>query len=112
MTLNLVISKLILMKLKILFYIKNERNKLILYSLLILLGALIAIVSFPNLDAIYASHLEINTTKLTVNIYVIYGSTGNVILSIGDDGVILVDDQYAPVTERIKSVIANLLTNQ
>jgi glyoxylase-like metal-dependent hydrolase (beta-lactamase superfamily II) len=40
--------------------------------------------------------------------YVIYGSGGNVILSIGDDGVILVDDQYAPVTERIKSVIANL----
>ena len=102
MTLNLVLSKLILIKLKILFYIKNARNKLTLYSLLILLGALIAIVSFPNLDPIYASHLEINTTKLSVDMYVIYGSGGNVILSIGDDGVILVDDQYAPVTERIK----------
>ena len=36
------------------------------------------------------------------------GSGGNVILSIGNDGVILVDDQYAPVTEKLKSVIANL----
>ncbi|HEY6588114.1 MAG TPA: hypothetical protein VIY98_07465, partial [Nitrososphaeraceae archaeon] len=63
-----------LIKLKILFYIKNSRNKLTLYSLLILLGALIAIVSFPNLDPVYASHLEINTTKLSVDMYVIYGS--------------------------------------
>ena len=108
MTLDLVLSKLILIKLKILFYIKNARNKLTLNLLLILFGTLIAIVSFPNLDPIYASHLEINTTKLSVDMYVIYGSGGNVILSIGDDGVILVDDQYAPVTERIKSVIANL----
>lgn len=99
---------MIFTKLKNFFYIKSERNRLTLHSLLILLGTLIAFTSFSNLDAIYASHLEINTTKLSVDMYVIYGSGGNVILSIGDDGVILVDDQYAPVTERIKSVIANL----
>src|SRR5688572_14598481 len=40
--------------------------------------------------------------------YVIHGSGGNVLLSIGKDGVILVDDQYAPVTKKLKSVIANL----
>jgi glyoxylase-like metal-dependent hydrolase (beta-lactamase superfamily II) len=99
---------LILAKLKILVYIKSERNRLTLYSLLIILGTLIAFTSLSNLDAIYASHLEINITKLTDNIYVIQGSTVNVIVSIGNDGVILVDDQYAPVTEKIKSVIANL----
>jgi glyoxylase-like metal-dependent hydrolase (beta-lactamase superfamily II) len=49
-----------------------------------------------------------NTTKLNVNMYVIHGAGGNVILSVGNDGVILVDDQYAPVTEKLKSVIANL----
>ena len=95
-------------KLTILLFIKTERNRPTLYSLLILLGTLVAIVSVLNLEPIDASHLEINTTKLSVEMYLIYGSGGNVILSIGDDGVILVDDQYAPVTERIKSVIANL----
>ena len=99
---------MLLTKLKIFFYIKNEKNILILYSLLTLLGSLIAFLSFLNLYTIYASHLEIDTTKLTNNIYVLQGSTVNVILSIGNDGVILVDDQYAPVTEKIKSVIANL----
>jgi cyclase len=99
---------LILNKLTILLFIKTERNRPTLYSLLILLGTLVALFSFPNLKLIDASHLEINTTKLSFDMYVIYGSGGNVILSIGDDGVIVVDDQYAPVTERIKSMIANL----
>jgi glyoxylase-like metal-dependent hydrolase (beta-lactamase superfamily II) len=40
--------------------------------------------------------------------YVIYGAGGNVIVSIGIDGIIMVDDQYAPVTEKMKSVIAEL----
>jgi glyoxylase-like metal-dependent hydrolase (beta-lactamase superfamily II) len=71
------------------------------------MGILIAFLYLTNLDKIYASHLEINTTKLNENMYVIHGSGGNVLLSIGKDGVILVDDQYAPVTEKLKSVIAN-----
>jgi cyclase len=78
------------------------------YSLLIILGILFAILYLTNLDKIYASHLDINTTKLNDNMYVIHGSGGNVLLSIGKDGVILVDDQYAPVTKKLKSVIANL----
>ncbi|MGE3859725.1 MAG: MBL fold metallo-hydrolase [Nitrososphaeraceae archaeon] len=61
-----------------------------------------------NFDETYASHLEINSTKLTNNMYTIHSSGGNVILFIGDDGVILVDDQYAPVTKKLKSLIGNL----
>ena len=78
------------------------------YSFLLMLGTFITFLSLSNLDIAYGSHLEINTTKLIDNMYVIHGSGGNVILSIGNDGVILVDDQYAPVTEKLKSVIANL----
>jgi glyoxylase-like metal-dependent hydrolase (beta-lactamase superfamily II) len=78
------------------------------YSLLIIFGFFIAFLYLTDLDKIQASHLEINTTKLNENMYVIHGSGGNVLLSIGNDGVILVDDQYRPVTEKLKSVIANL----
>ena len=78
------------------------------YTLLIILGISIALLYLTNLDKTYASHLEINTTKLNDNMYVIHGSGGNVLLSIGNNGVILVDDQYAPVTKKLKSVIANL----
>jgi cyclase len=76
--------------------------------ILLMLGTFITFLSLSNLDIAYASHLKINTTKLIDNIYAIHGSGGNVILSIGNDGVILIDDLYAPVTEKLKSVIANL----
>ena len=78
------------------------------YSLLIIFGFFIVFLYLTDLDKIQASHLEINATKLNENMYVIHGSGGNVLLSIGNDGVILVDDQYRPVTEKLKSVIANL----
>ena len=78
------------------------------YTFLLMLGTFITLLSLSNLDIAYASHLKINTTKLIDNMYVIHGSGGNVILSIGNDGVILIDDQYAPVTEKLKSVITNL----
>jgi cyclase len=85
-----------------------ERSNLTAYSLFLMLGTFVIFLSLSNSDAVYASHLEINTTKLTHNMYVINGSGGNVILSVGNNGVILVDDQYAPVTEKMKSVIANI----
>jgi len=98
---------MIVITLKILSYVKSERSSLALLSLSMLLG-MIVFLSLSNQDAIYASHLEINTTKLTENMYVIHGSGGNVIVSIGNNEVILVDDQYAPLTKKLKSVIANL----
>ena len=42
------------------------------------------------------------------NIHVVFGRGGNIGVSIGDDGVFLVDDQYAPLTERIKAAIAEV----
>ena len=78
------------------------------YSLLLIFGTFILFISFSNFYIAFASHLEVNTTKLTDSMYVIHGSGGNVILSIGNDGIILVDDQYAPVTKKMESVIANI----
>ena len=78
------------------------------YSLSLVFGSFILFISSSNFPFAIASHLELNTTKLTDSMYVIHGSGGNVILSIGNDGIILVDDQYAPVTEKMKSVIANI----
>lgn len=81
---------------------------LCLSSMLLIIIVLVVLLSLSKLDLINASHLEINTTKLTDNMYIIQGSGGNVILYDVEDGVILVDDQYAPVTEKIEAIIANL----
>ena len=54
------------------------------------------------------SRVEIRTTKLTDGIYVLAGAGGNMALSVGEDAVFLVDDQFAPLSERIAAAIAKI----
>ena len=49
--------------------------------------------------------VEIKTTKLTQNIYLLQGEGGNIGVSAGDDGVFVIDDQFAPLTTRILAAI-------
>src|SRR5688572_13512999 len=51
------------------------------------------------------SKVEIKPTKLADGLYMLTGSGGNIGLSVGEDAVFLVDDQYAPLTEKIKAAI-------
>lgn len=52
--------------------------------------------------------VEIETTKLTENLYMLKGRGGNLGLCVGEDGVFLVDDQYAPLTEKILAAVAEI----
>src|SRR3954464_1791657 len=54
------------------------------------------IVAQPNFDAV-----QIKTTKLTDTIYMLEGEGGNIGVSAGEDGVVLIDDQYAPPTPNV-----------
>src|SRR5918993_685727 len=53
-------------------------------------------------------NVTIKTTELTESIYMLEGSGGNIIVSLGEDGVFMVDDQFAPLTEKIKEVISKI----
>ena len=54
------------------------------------------------------SKVEIKTTKLGENTYMMEGAGGNLGLSVGDDAVFLIDDQFAPLSEKIGAAIARL----
>jgi len=49
--------------------------------------------------------VEIKTQPLRGGLYALYGQGGNLGLSVGEDGIILIDDQYAPLTGKIKAAI-------
>jgi cyclase len=49
--------------------------------------------------------VEIKTTKLTDTIYMLEGEGGNIGVSAGEDGVVLIDDQYAPLTPKILAAV-------
>jgi glyoxylase-like metal-dependent hydrolase (beta-lactamase superfamily II) len=57
------------------------------------------------------SKVEIRTEKLSATTYMLQGSGGNIGLSIGEDAVFVIDDQYAPLTPKIKEAIAKLTPN-
>lgn len=54
------------------------------------------------------SKVEIKAIALTPNIYMLIGAGGNLGLSTGKNGPFLIDDQYAPLTEKILASIANI----
>src|SRR5712672_2616409 len=49
--------------------------------------------------------VEIKTTKITDTIYMLEGEGGNIGVSAGEDGVVLIDDQYAPLTPKILDAV-------
>ncbi|WP_299109295.1 MBL fold metallo-hydrolase [uncultured Winogradskyella sp.] len=52
--------------------------------------------------------IQIKTTKLTEHIYMLEGAGGNIGVSVGDDGVFVIDDQFAPLSDKILKAIKEL----
>lgn len=52
--------------------------------------------------------VEINTIKLTDSLYMLVGSGGNIGVSVGDDGIFMIDDQYAPLTDKIMAALKKI----
>ncbi len=53
-------------------------------------------------------NIEISTIEVTDGIYMMQGSGGNIGVSVGADGTFIVDDQFAPLTDKIEAAIAEL----
>ena len=54
------------------------------------------------------SDVEIKPVKVTENIYMLMGSGGNIGLAVGNDGTFMIDDQFAPLTEKILAAIKEI----
>ena len=54
------------------------------------------------------SGVEIKTTDLGGGIFMLEGAGGNMGVSVGEDGVFLIDDQFAPLSDKIVAAIAEI----
>jgi glyoxylase-like metal-dependent hydrolase (beta-lactamase superfamily II) len=52
------------------------------------------------------SKVEIKTTDLGDNVYMLEGQGGNITVAVAKDGVLMVDGQFAPLHDKIKAAIA------
>src|SRR5438445_11116852 len=54
------------------------------------------------------SKVQIKATKVSGNIYMLEGQGGNIAASVGEDGIGIVDDQFAPLEEKIQATLKEL----
>jgi cyclase len=54
------------------------------------------------------SKVEMKVTKVAGNIYMLEGSGGNIGVSVGADGILIVDDQFAPLADKIRAALKTL----
>lgn len=73
-----------------------------------ILAALVCVLPATVLAQRDFSKVEVTSTKLADGVYVLFGAGGNLAVSVGADAAFLVDDQYAPLTPKIKAAIAAL----
>jgi len=51
------------------------------------------------------SKVQIKVTKVAGSVYMLEGEGGNIGASVGDDGIVIVDDQYAPLADKIQAAL-------
>ena len=54
------------------------------------------------------SKVEIKATHVASNVFMLTGAGGNIAVSVGRDGVLIVDDQFAPLAGRIAAALKEL----
>ncbi|NKB35583.1 MAG: MBL fold metallo-hydrolase [Gammaproteobacteria bacterium] len=80
---------------------------LVMSACLISLFSVTAQVVMPDFNKI-----EVKTHALRNGIYMLEGFGGNIGVSVGEDGTLLVDDQYAPLSAKVLDALSKLSPNK
>lgn len=67
-----------------------------------LAGAIASPAAFAQRDY---SKVEIKTEQVSGNVYALFGAGGNIGVLAGSDGVMMVDDQFAPLSDKILAAV-------
>ena len=72
------------------------------------LGVLLAFEPFLGGQNQDFSKVQIKVTKVSGNVYMLEGDGGNIAASVGEDGIVIVDDQFAPLADKIQTALKDL----
>ena len=54
------------------------------------------------------SGVEVKATKVAGSVYMLTGAGGNIGVSVGEDGIVVVDDQFAPLAAKIEAALRSI----
>lgn len=78
-----------------------------LFGLAVLASAALALPPSARAQQNF-DNVQIRTHHVAGSVYYLEGQGGNIGLSVGEDGVVMIDDQFAPLTDRILAAIREL----
>jgi cyclase len=77
-------------------------------KVLLVMATLVFLLSCMSAQNNDFSKVQIKVTKVAGNVYMLEGAGGNIGASVGDDGIVVVDDQYAPLADRIQTALKGI----
>ena len=84
----------------------SRRNRIAVTATGVALGG--GAVAGPVVGQQDMSQVEIETVRLETDLFMLMGQGGNIGLSVGGDGAFLIDDQFAPLTDKILAAVAEV----
>lgn len=54
------------------------------------------------------SAVEVKVQKVAGSVYMLVGAGGNIGVSVGEDGIVMIDDQYAPLAPKIEAALKSI----
>ena len=74
-------------------------------SAALVFAVLALVANLANAQQRDFSKVEIKTTKLAEDVYMLQGAGGNIGVCVGPEGVLVIDDQFAPLSDKIMAAI-------
>jgi cyclase len=74
---------------------------------LLLVAGLLLVCGLEAQDQDF-SKVQIKVSKVAGNVYMLQGVGGNIAASVGEDGIVLVDDEAAPLAEKVQAALQGI----
>ncbi|HEY1658904.1 MAG TPA: MBL fold metallo-hydrolase [Candidatus Sulfotelmatobacter sp.] len=74
-------------------------------NLIISIALCTALVAAQDQDF---SKVQMKVSKVAGNVYMLQGAGGNIGVSVGDDGIVIVDDEFAPLADKIQAALKGI----
>jgi cyclase len=73
----------------------------------VFLGMFLSTLAFGQVNQDFGK-VEIKVTRVSGNVYMLEGAGGNIAASVGEDAIVLVDDQFAPLADKIRAALHSI----
>lgn len=83
-------------------------NRITLIAVVLMAAGLSPLLSGPARAEDRFAGVEIKTVKVRNGVYALFGQGGNIGVFVGEDGILMIDDQFLPLADKIKGALAKL----